>query len=213
MSSHCIAVSVFVATLALAACSSSPNALSSSSAGGSDATTSSSAGTGGALTSTGSSSSSTNATTGTGGATTGSGGATTGTGGSAPTCGADILEALSTAIVGLQYISESESPFGTWSAPDSTTGPITPAHLLELLNLPATLVTDTRTLDQFFATPIADEMGAQYQALKDLLSQNLTDLTVVRIHDADNEAEIRIYVAGRTNCGVVMGVLTFAVAT
>ena len=215
----------------LAACSSSSSGGDATTGASSTASTTAT-GAGGAgggatttTTGTGGATGTTTTTSGTGGATTttsagGAGGATTttgvgGAGGQTWTsaCAAGLVVELAPVIAGLLYTSESDYPFENWSANDSGSGAITPAHLLELLALPPGTQTETRTVDEFFAWPLQGPDAAKYQQLHDVLTLRLTDLVVIRIFDPANQAEVHVYVVGRTGCAEIAGVRTIAIET
>lgn len=173
-------------------------------AGGGMTTTTSGGGAGGGMTTT-------TGGGGAGGTATGSGGA----GGSTWTsaCAAGLAVELEPILSGLLYTSESDYPFEVYSANDSGAGVITPAHLLELLGLPADTVTETRTVAEFFAWPLQGADGVKYQQLLDVLTLRLGYLAVIRVFDPANQAEVHVYVVGRTGCSEIAGVRTISIET
>lgn len=125
-------------------------------------------------------------------------------------CVADFTAELTPVIDGLLYLSESDYPFEIVSYADAGTGEITPAHLLELLQLPADTVVEQRTADQFFSEYLlTGPDGAKYQQMRQLLEEHLTELTVIRV----GTIEIDVYVVGRTKCGEIAGLKTVAIET
>jgi hypothetical protein len=218
----------------LAACTSSSDGGATSTAATTTATgAGGGGGAGGGSTATGTGGSATGTTTTTTTTTTiGAGGAaSTGGAGGAPTttsaggaggaggatwttaCAAGLAVELEPILEGLLYMSESDYPFEDYSVADSGAGPITPAHLLDLLGLPADTVTETRTVDQFFEWPLQGDDGAKYQQLHDVLELRLTDLAVIRVFDPQNQAQVHVFVIGRTGCAEIAGVRTIAIET
>lgn len=129
---------------------------------------------------------------------------------SCPYCAASFSTEIAPVIDGLLYMSESDRPFEVISFPDTGSGEITPAHLLELLQLPADTVVEQRTLDQFF-TPylLGGPDGARYEQMRGILEKHLTDVTVIRV----GTIEVHVYLVGRTSCGEVAGLTTVSIET
>lgn len=133
-----------------------------------------------------------------------------------PPPAADCLTPLQTALAptlkGLLYLSESDYPFEVVGYPSTATGTPTPAELLAILKLPASTPVEVRNYDAWFAPLVVQDDppdGAQYTALKTVLSAQLTNLTVIRV----GTIQIGVYVLGRTKCGTLAGVKTVAIET
>lgn len=125
-------------------------------------------------------------------------------------CVAEFTAQIAPVIQDLLYMSESDYPFEVVSYPDAGTGEITPAHMLQLLGLPADTAVEQRTLDQFFTQYLmAGDDGAKYLQMRNVLATNLTDLTVIRV----GTVKIDIYLVGRTECGEIAGLTTIAIET
>jgi hypothetical protein len=125
-------------------------------------------------------------------------------------CMASLTGQLSPVIDGLLFMSESDYPFEFVSWADAASGPLTPQHLLELLNLPADTVVEQRTFDQFFnAYLLSSEDGARYQQMRTILESELTDTTVIRV----GEIQVHVYLVGRNKCGQVAGLTTISIET
>jgi hypothetical protein len=212
---------------ALSACTSSsggPASTATTTATATTTGTTTATGAGGATSTTTATSTSAGGAGGAATTTTGQGGAggaattTTGQGGAGgatwtSACAAGLAVEVGPVIDGLLYTSESDYPFESWSANDPGTGPISPEHLLVLLGLPADTKTETRTVDELFQWPLQGPDGARYQQLHDLLLKRLTDVAVIRVFDPANQAEVHVYLVGRTGCAEVAGVRTISIET
>jgi len=131
-------------------------------------------------------------------------------------CGADITSALTTTVAGMTYMSESDYPlevisFGQAGAP-------TIANLRALTGTPAGRPMEQRSFGALFdrlTTPYdpADtylvESAQRYQALRTVLEDNLSDLTVIRI----GTIQIGVSILGVTECGELIAVKTTSIET
>lgn len=125
-------------------------------------------------------------------------------------CVADFTSDITPVIDGLLYMSESDYPFEIVAYPDTGTGEITPAHVLELLKLPSTTTVEQRTLDQFFTDYLlTGPDGAKYVQMRQVLENHLTDLTVIRV----GEIQVHVMLVGRTKCGEIAGLTTVSIET
>ena len=135
--------------------------------------------------------------------------------GSEVTCADVLANDLAAETEDLLFSSESDYPFESVDLEDlQGTGAITPARLLALLALDPQTRTETRTVDELFASLVAGADGARYQALLATLKSELTDLAVIRIVPAaPSSAQILVYVVGRTPCAEIAGVTTISIET
>lgn len=129
---------------------------------------------------------------------------------------AELLEHLQTAIAGLRWISESDSPFQVvhWPAQPS---PLTPEQLVVLLDRDPETPVETMSLACFFEWVTQEQdwhnpeeriTVQQYRDLKALLQQ-LQDVQVYRV----GSITLDIYILGRSLAGDLIGVKTQAVET
>jgi hypothetical protein len=125
-------------------------------------------------------------------------------------CMTVFAQQMTPVIDGLLYMSESDYPFELVSYPDTASGPITPQHMLELLNLPASTVVEQRTFDEFFTAYLLNGSdGSRYQQMRTILESELTDTTVIRV----GEVQVHIYLVGRNKCSQVAGLTTISIET
>jgi hypothetical protein len=130
---------------------------------------------------------------------------------------ANVLQALATAISGLLYMSETDTPFEIvhWKKQDSI---CSTADLLSLIGKSSGLPVENVGLGEFFHDLIQDhdchdaeakKTVDKYRHLLTVLEEHLTDLKVFKV----GEVEIDIYIVGRTAEGDWAGVMTTAVET
>jgi hypothetical protein len=118
-----------------------------------------------------------------------------------------VLDALTKAAKGLQFISETEAdlePF-VWEHG----GRLTDKRLLELAGEEEGTVVEQQSLDDFFqAVPPEDK--DKFDRLAGVLKEQLSDITVYKVGD---EAEKSAYIVGRTADGRWAGLKTTVVET
>lgn len=126
------------------------------------------------------------------------------------------IDQLKKSSEGLLWISEANYPFEvfTWD----NTAILTSALVLERAGYPPDTPIEVQTLDQFFAPATTEEdwhneaekaQVKRYQALKQTLSDCLTDIQVYRL----GSTTIDIYIVGKTPEGTVAGLSTKVVET
>lgn len=123
----------------------------------------------------------------------------------------EVLARVRAAASGLRYPSETDAPFTAITLPDPG-GPPTPAALLAALGREPGLAAETTGLAELFAPLTASDDASEarrFIALAELLTRELTDLTVLRI----GALEVDIYVLGRHPAGAWLGLQTRAVET
>ena len=123
-------------------------------------------------------------------------------------CAADLEDELAPVVEGLLYMSESDRPFEPFVVADDATGPISMAHMLELLALPADTVIEEWTFDQFFTDYLLGQ-DERYAQMRTILEERMSETTVFRV----NLIAIDVYLVGRTECGEVAGLHTVAIET
>lgn len=130
---------------------------------------------------------------------------------------AELVKALEDAIVGLQWMSESDFPFTVvyWQ-PEAPS--LTLEQLRQLAHQPPEANVETDDLETFFAVttqvqawhdPNTVASMKRYQALVHLLKQQLHELRVYRI----GNIELDLYIIGKTATGAFAGLATKAVET
>jgi hypothetical protein len=129
----------------------------------------------------------------------------------------DASQEFQKAITGLLYTSESDSPFEVvrWARREPT---LTAADLRSLVGRDSDAHVEEVGLDQFFHDLTQDQdwhdaedkkTVEQYRNLVAMLKKNLVDSKVFKIGDA----ELEIYIVGRTTDGDWAGIKTKAVET
>lgn len=131
-------------------------------------------------------------------------------------CGTELQSTLADAVLNMTYMSESDYPLSVVSYAGK--GAPTVSKLLSLTNTPAGAVVEQRSfadlMDQLGevydpADPYAVEYAARWNALREVLEENLTDMTVIRI----GEIQIDVYIVGTSACGDLVGVKTTSIET
>ncbi len=127
-----------------------------------------------------------------------------------------ILEELKQATSGLLMMSESDYPFEIirWEAAFDPTAEALRHRAGEAIDAPV----NEQSIDEFFRAAIieradqtseARRTALQFQALVQLLQENLRDVKTYRI----GERNIRVYIIGKTGSGEWMGLSTQIVET
>jgi hypothetical protein len=131
-------------------------------------------------------------------------------------CDADFKPVVETAAAGMTYMSESDYPltyvtYGMQGAP-------TADKIRALTSTPAGTLVEEISFAELFDSlgeaydpndPYIVEYAAKYRALRAVLEENLTDLTVVRV----GEVSIDVYIVGQTSCGELVGLKTTSIET
>jgi gamma-glutamyl-gamma-aminobutyrate hydrolase PuuD len=130
----------------------------------------------------------------------------------------DWVEQISTAVQGLSWMSETDAPFDVqcWTeiAPDG----LTPEAVLAYAQLPPDTLIEAISLDDFLAPAIQAQPWhfeeevqnvEQFQALRTLLGQTLTQIQVYRC----GTVEIEIYMVGQGPDSTWIALHTSAVET
>jgi hypothetical protein len=128
----------------------------------------------------------------------------------------ELFGALSKAIEGLLYMSESDYPVEVirWDGSER----LSPEYLRRAAGANSSAKVEESTLDEFFRIPAGEQEwkgeaqlaeAKRYQCLRSLLEENLTDIKVYRV----GEINIFILVVGRSAEGNWLGVSTQAVET
>lgn len=135
---------------------------------------------------------------------------------SGPACGAELTTLLTESVDGLLFTSESDFPFQVLSF--GTHGKPTISEFRALIHPPAGTSITQRSYDALFdrlttvfdpADPFSVEAARKYQALREVLEANLTDLTVFRV----GKISIDIYVVGVSSCGELVALKTTSIET
>src|SRR5687768_2103122 len=127
-----------------------------------------------------------------------------------------LIKELERATEGLFFMSESDYPFEIirWTAP----GEVTHEFLRRLTGQPEDARIEVRTVDDFFRAAVAESewkeaqelaTARKYQALVDLLKENLKEIKVYRV----GEINIPVYIVGRSVNGNWIGLATRVVET
>ena len=131
-------------------------------------------------------------------------------------CGAELQSTLADAVLNMTYMSESDYPLTVVSYEGQ--GAPTAAKLRQLTGTPSTALVEERSFDDLMdrlgevydpADPYAVEYAARWNALRAVLEENLTDLTVIRI----GEISIDVYIVGKSACGDLVGIKTTSIET
>ena len=130
---------------------------------------------------------------------------------------ADALpKQIKKAVKGLFYMSETDAPIQVFAGSEADA--VTQENLLSQIGKETDTPVETRDFEEFFSqlTTIQDWFGDEekatsekYARLKDLLKNNLKDLTVFRI----GSEEIDIFIVGIDSQGKLTGIKTQAVET
>jgi hypothetical protein len=132
-----------------------------------------------------------------------------------------IAEKLAIACKDLVMISETEAPFAVIQFNDDLTGDLTIERLLEVTKKPKDSKVEIVELDDFFCNAVTEEewhnreeieMVQRFQSLVQTLKTNLTDIQVFRV-ESDLDAEIHVYILGRTAERKLSGLSTKVVET
>jgi hypothetical protein len=132
--------------------------------------------------------------------------------------GQGVRERLEAAAEGLLFISESESPFEFEELPGGAPAELTPDTVRAALGEPEGTPVAELTLDRFLAghiedadpaDPVAQENVARFQALKQALTESLSDVRVFRVGDV----QVRYHALGRTPDGKIAGLVASALET
>lgn len=131
----------------------------------------------------------------------------------------DTRSTLQEAAAGLLYMSEGDHPFDFVVLPgEPDEWPLTAEQVRARLGHEADEPTREITLDRFFRAqienadpndPTGQALVPRFQALKDALRDQLSELRVFRI----GEVEIDCYLLGRTQAGEIAGLHTVAIET
>lgn len=128
----------------------------------------------------------------------------------------EVLAPILAAAEGLLMPSESDYPFEPFSWPGSE--PLTPAALLEYLDLPPDTPVEERAFDAFFARLSAPRdwhadaeraIAEQFGRLRDAIAANLNDLRVYRV----GEIQIAVFIVGTDPTGATVGLRTMVIET
>lgn len=131
-------------------------------------------------------------------------------------CDAALKPVLESQVTGMLYTSESDYPltyvtYGAQGAP-------TVDKLRAALALDPSVVMEQRSFAELFDDlsnpydpndPYIVDYAMKYAALRTVLEQNLTDLTVIRV----GEISIDVYIVGQTSCGELVGLKTTSIET
>lgn len=132
-----------------------------------------------------------------------------------------IVEKLAIACKGLVMMSETEAPFAVVLFDDDLAEDLTIEKLLKLTRKPKDSKVEIVELDDFFFNAVTEEewhnreeieMVQRFQSLAQTLETNLTDIQVFRVR-ADLDAEIHVYILGRTAERNLAGLSTKVVET
>lgn len=132
--------------------------------------------------------------------------------------GQGVRERLDAAAEGLLFISESESPFEFEELAGGAPAELTPDAVRAALGEPEGTPVAELTLDRFLAghiedadpaDPVAQEQVTRFQALKQALTESLSDVRVFRVGDV----QVRYHALGRTPDGKVAGLAASALET
>jgi len=130
----------------------------------------------------------------------------------------EVRERLESAAEGLLFISESESPFEYEELPADTPAALTPDSVRAALGEPEETPVEETSLDRFLsghieradpADPVAQENVGRFRALKQALTESLSEVKVFRV----GEVEVRYHVLGRTPDGRIAGLAASALET
>lgn len=130
----------------------------------------------------------------------------------------EVRERLESAADGLLFISETESPFEYEELPHGASVALTPDSVREALGEPEATPVEETSLDRFLSghieradpeDPVAQENVGRFQALKEALTDSLSDVKVFRV----GEVQVRYHVLGRTPDGRVAGLAASALET
>ena len=116
----------------------------------------------------------------------------------------DFIKQLRIAVDGLTYPSESDGPFETFTWPSTASARFAVQTNAKSLSISA------QTPGTFFGELLADPQADRFRALQALLTANLEELSVFRVHRG---SELDIYLIGRASAGEWMGVKTMSVET
>jgi hypothetical protein len=131
-------------------------------------------------------------------------------------CGAELQSTLADAVLNMTYMSESDYPLTVVSYEGQ--GAPTVAKIRQLTGTPSTTLVEQRSFADLMdrlgevydpADPYAVEYAARWNALRAVLEENLTDLTVIRV----GEISIDVYIVGKSACGDLVGVKTTSIET
>lgn len=128
-----------------------------------------------------------------------------------------LVDQLTTAVAGYDYVSETDAYFDVLDAADDSNGaPIDPDLVRVAFNRPTLVNSEVRDFDDWFA----DESDEQMLQARDLMRANMTDLTVVLLAENsfvdtdDSPGELEIFIVGRSRVdGALVALHTLAVWT
>ena len=118
---------------------------------------------------------------------------------------ASFIRQLRIAVDGLTYPSESDEPFEVFVWP-STGGT---ARYAVQVQAKSTAISEM-SVDSFFDELLDDPQADRFRASKQLLTANLSDLSVFRVHQG---SELDVYVIGKTADGDWAGLKTLSMET
>jgi hypothetical protein len=120
----------------------------------------------------------------------------------------DLIVSLRTAIDGLEYPSESDSPFEIFRW-DPSKGTFSAQALAALRKKEKKPRIQEVAVDDFFAALADSEDAARFKNLQTILTKNLSDLKVFRI----GSIQVDIYIVGRNTEGLWLGLHTTSIET
>lgn len=133
-----------------------------------------------------------------------------------PLCGAALDTALASAAQGMTYMSESDYPLTV--VDHAGAGAPTIAKLRALEHVAAGTAVEQRSFAAFMDKvgtaydpndPYIVEYAAKWRALRAVMEQDLTDLTVIRV----GTISITVYLVGTSACGDLVGFSTTSIET
>jgi len=130
-------------------------------------------------------------------------------------CSARLLERLSPHLEGILYMSESDYPWTVFAYENEGEGEIDPQFLLETVMWKTTTdLMETRDFEEWIGRYADEDWGYEedapkYQAIREIMREELTDLRVIRIDDV----QVKVFLIGRTECGEIAGIRTVSIET
>jgi hypothetical protein len=131
-------------------------------------------------------------------------------------CDAELEPVLETQVTGMLYMSESDYPltyvtYGMQGAPtiDKLRAATGTAASTKIEQVSFADLFDQLSNPYDPSDPYVVDYAMKYAALRMVLEQNLTDLTVIRV----GEISIDVYIVGQTSCGELVGLKTTSIET
>jgi DNA uptake protein ComE-like DNA-binding protein len=131
-------------------------------------------------------------------------------------CVASFENAVAPELPDLLFLSESDRPFDLQTWPGKGTTTMTPESFFALLHEPAGWTFLSRSPSDYYADLEPSGSGAAPDAAAKVQAAfgTLSDVMYISVHQPGiNQAEVHVYLVGRTSCGDIVGIHSISIET